>query len=216
MPMLIVWGRKTSSNVQALMWCVGELGLAYQRHDAGHRYGGTDTPAFLAMNPNGTVPVVRDDGDEPLWETAAILRYLAGRYGTAPFWPADGMARAQIDKWAEWSKINVALNFTGPVFWRVIRTAPAEQDPLAISQAVADLDRFLDIAEARLSSTHFLAGDDFTLADIQFGHVLFRYYDIPIDRQSRPALRRYYDSLTARTAFREHVMVSYEELRVSS
>lgn len=214
--MLIVWGRKTSSNVQALMWCVGELGLAYQRHDAGHRYGGTDTPAFLAMNPNGTVPVVRDDGDEPLWETAAILRYLAGRYGTAPFWPADGMARAQIDKWAEWSKINVALNFTGPVFWRVIRTAPAEQDPLAISQAVADLDRFLDIAEARLSSTHFLAGDDFTLADIQFGHVLFRYYDIPIDRQSRPALRRYYDSLTARPAFREHVMVSYEELRVSS
>ncbi len=214
--MLTVWGRKTSSNVQALMWCVGELGLAYQRHDAGHRYGGTDTPAFLAMNPNGTVPVLRDDGDEPLWETAAILRYLAGRYGTAPFWPADGMARAQIDKWAEWSKINVALNFTGPVFWRVIRTAPAEQDPLAISQAVADLDRFLDIAEARLSSTHFLAGDDFTLADIQFGHVLFRYYDIPIDRQSRPALRRYYDSLTARTAFREHVMVSYEELRVSS
>lgn len=216
MPMLTVWGRKTSSNVQALMWCIGELGLASQRHDAGHRYGGTDTPAFLAMNPNGTVPVVRDDGDEPLWETAAILRYLAGRYGTAPFWPADGMARAQIDKWAEWSKINVALNFTGPVFWRVIRTAPAEQDPLAISQAVADLDRFLDIAEARLSSTHFLAGDDFTLADIQFGHVLFRYYDIPIDRQSRPALRRYYDSLTARTAFREHVMVSYEELRVSS
>lgn len=216
MPMLTVWGRKTSSNVQALMWCVGELGLAYQRHDAGHRYGGTDTPAFLAMNPNGTVPVVRDDGDEPLWETAAILRYLAGRYGTAPFWPADGMARAQIDKWAEWSKINVALNFTGPVFWRVIRTAPAKQDPLAISQAVADLDRFLDIAEARLSSTHFLAGDDFTLADIQFGHVLFRYYDIPIDRQSRPALRRYYDGLTARPAFREHVMVSYEELRVSS
>lgn len=216
MPMLTVWGRKTSSNVQALMWCIGELGLAYQRHDAGHRYGGTDTPAFLAMNPNGTVPVLRDDGDEPLWETAAILRYLAGRYGTAPFWPADGMARAQIDKWAEWSKINVALNFTGPVFWRVIRTAPAEQDPLAISQAVADLDRFLDIAEARLSSTHFLAGDDFTLADIQFGHVLFRYYDIPIDRQSRPALRRYYDSLTARPAFREHVMVSYEELRVSS
>ncbi len=214
--MLIVWGRKTSSNVQALMWCIGELGLAYQRHDAGHLYGGTDTPAFLAMNPNGTVPVVRDDGDEPLWETAAILRYLAGRYGTAPFWPADGMARAQIDKWAEWSKINVALNFTGPVFWRVIRTAPAEQDPLAISQAVADLDRFLDIAEARLSSTHFLAGDDFTLADIQFGHVLFRYYDIPIDRQSRPALRRYYDGLTARPAFREHVMVSYEELRVSS
>ena len=58
--MLTIWGRKTSSNVQALMWCVGELGLAYERHDVGHKYGGNDTGAFLQMNPNGTVPVLRD------------------------------------------------------------------------------------------------------------------------------------------------------------
>ena len=102
--MLTVWGRKTSSNVQALMWCVGELGLPYNRHDAGHRYGGTDTPAFLSMNPNGTVPVLRDDGGEPLWETGAVLRYLAGRYGVPPFWPAEGSARAQVDKWASGRK----------------------------------------------------------------------------------------------------------------
>jgi glutathione S-transferase len=214
--MLSVWGRRRSSNVQALMWCIGELGLPYERHDAGHHYGGTDTLAFLAMNPNGTVPVLCDDGSEPLWETAAILRYLSGRYGTAPFWPTEGIARAKIDKWTEWSKINVALNFTGPIFWRVIRTAPDDQDSLAISQAIATLDRFLDIAEARLSSTTFLAGHDFTLADIQFGHVLFRYFDIPITRRGRPALRRYYDTLTERHAFREHVMVSYEELKAVS
>lgn len=214
--MLTVWGRKTSSNVQALMWCIGELGLPYERHDAGHRYGGTDTAAFLAMNPNGTVPVLRDGDSEPLWETGAILRYLADRYGAPPFWPAAGMARAQVDKWAEWSKINVALGFTTPIFWRVVRTAPARQDPAAIRQAVADLDKVLDIAEAQLSRGAFLAGNDFTLADVQFGHVLFRYFDIPIPRRSRPALGRYYDALTTRPAFREHVMVSYEELRVLS
>jgi glutathione S-transferase len=213
--MLTVWGRKTSSNVQALMWCVGELGLPYNRHDAGHRYGGTDTPAFLSMNPNGTVPVLRDDGGEPLWETGAVLRYLAGRYGVPPFWPAEGSARAQVDKWAEWSKINVAMSFTAPIFWRMVRTAPADQDAAAISQAVATLDKSLDIAEVQLSRGTFLAGDDFTLADIQFGHVLFRYFDIPIARQDRPSLRRYYDVLTTRPAFREHVMVSYEELRIS-
>ena len=212
--MLTVWGRKTSSNVQALMWCIGELGLPYERHDAGHRYRGTDTPSFLAMNPNGTVPVLRDGAGEPIWETGAILRYLTGRYGSAPFWPRDDVARARIDQWAEWAKINITLGFTAPIFWRVVRTAPADQDPVAISQAVAKLDRLLDIAETQLARAAFLAGDDFTLADIQFGHVLFRYFDIPITRQARPTLRRYYESLATRPAFRDHVMVSYEELRV--
>lgn len=210
--MLTVWGRKTSSNVQALMWCIGELGLAYRRHDVGHRYGGNDTPEFLAMNPNGTVPVLKDGDGEPLWETGAILRYLAGRYGDAPFWPRDPERRAQVDKWAEWSKINVALNFTAPIFWRVVRTAPKDRDEAAIDAAVRTLDKWLGIAEARHA---FLAGDGFTLADIQFGHVLYRYFDIPIDRPEYPALRRYYEALATRPAFREHVVVSYEELRVA-
>lgn len=213
--MLTIWGRKNSSNVQALMWCVGELGLPYERHDVGHRYGGNDTAEFLAMNPNGTVPVLRDGDSEPLWETGAILRYLAGRYGSAPFWPAEGLARARVDKWAEWAKINVTLAFSGPIFSRVVRTAPSKQDPAAIAQAIVALDRLLDIAEAHLSRGAFLAGDHFTLADIQLGHVLYRYFDIPIERQDRPVLRRYYDTLTTRPAFREHVMVSYEELRVT-
>lgn len=213
--MLTIWGRRTSSNVQALMWCVGELGLAYVRHDAGHRHGGTDTPAFRAMNPNGTVPVLRDGAAEPLWETGAILRYLATRYGTATFWPDEPSKRAQCDKWAEWAKINIALGFTAPIFWRVVRTAPSRQDPAAIEVALATLDPFLDIAEAQLQGQPFLAGEAFTLADIQFGHVLFRYFDIAIRRASRPQLRRYYDALTERPAFCEHVMLPYDELRVT-
>jgi glutathione S-transferase len=211
--MLTVWGRKTSSNVQALMWCIGELGLPFRRHDAGHRYGGNDTGAFLEMNPNGTVPVLKDGNGEPLWETGAILRYLANRYGNAPFWPPDLETRTQIDKWAEWSKINIAMNFTAPVFWRVVRTPRQDRDQAAIGAAMAVLAGKFDIAEARLKRYAFLAGDDLTLADIQFGHVLYRYFDITIDRPEHPALRRYYDRLAERTAFREHVMVSYEELR---
>jgi glutathione S-transferase len=64
--MLTVWGRTTSSNVQALMWCIGELGLPFSRRDIGHKYGGQDTPEFLAINPNGTVPVLKDGDGEPL------------------------------------------------------------------------------------------------------------------------------------------------------
>ena len=213
--MLTVWGRRTSSNVQALMWCIGELGLECRRHDIGHRYGGNDTPAFLAMNPNGTVPVLRDGEGEPIWETGAILRYLGARYAGDPFWPADTARRAQVDKWADWAKINVAMAFTAPVFWRVVRTAPRDRDPAAIAAALGALAPKLAIAEARLARHAWLAGETFTLADIQLGHVLYRWFDIAIERPDLPALRRYYEALTTRPAYREHVMVPYEELRVA-
>lgn len=212
---LTIWGRKTSSNVQALMWCVGELGLDHVRHDVGHIHGGNDTAEFLAMNPNGLVPVLRDGDGVPIWETGAILRYLAARYGNDAFWPTDPAARAQIDKWAEWAKINATLNFTGPIFWRVVRTAPSQQDAAAIKAAVIRFDSMLAIADAQLERGHYLAGSDVTLADIQFGHILYRYYDIAIDRPQRRHVERYYHALTQRPAYREHVMVSYEPLRMT-
>jgi glutathione S-transferase len=213
--MLTVWGRKSSSNVQAVMWCIGELGLAYRRHDVGHSYGGNDTPAFLAMNPNGTIPVLRDGDGPPLWESGAILRYLCGRYAAPSFWPLDPIARAEVDMWAEWAKINVTLSFTVPIFWRVVRTAPSDVDWSHVRRAIARLGKLLDIAEARLSARRFLCGDALTLADIQFAHILYRYFDLGIERPTHPAIKRYYDALTSREAFREHVMVSYAELRAS-
>ncbi|KMJ45473.1 glutathione S-transferase [Xenorhabdus khoisanae] len=213
--MITVWGRKTSSNVQALMWCIGELELSFTRYDVGHKYGGNDTPEFLSMNPNGTVPVIRDGKGSPIWETGAILRYLSNRYAKDPFWPEDLEARTHIDKWAEWSKINIALNFTAPIFWRVVRTAPQQQNQDEITKAIHKLGNVLNIAEKQLQQHHFIAGNHFTLADIQFGHILYRYFDIEINRPYHPALINYYDKLTERPAFREHVMISYKELSVS-
>lgn len=211
--MLTVWGRADSSNVQALMWAIGELALPVQRIDAGHRFGGTDSPEFLAMNPNATVPVLRDGDGPALWETGAILRYLANRYAPDSFWPADPVARADIDRWAEWAKINVAMAFTAPVFWRVVRTPTERRDPVAIAAALATLNARLAIAEARLAQQPFLCGPALTLADIQFGHILHRYFDIAIDRPALPALEAYSRRLTERPAYRAHVMVSYDALR---
>ena len=213
--MLKVWGRRSSSNVQALLWALEELGLEYERVDAGHIYGMVDTAEYLAMNPNGTVPTLRDGDNPPLWETGAILRYLANTYASDPFWPADPVARAEVDKWAEWSKINIAMRFTAPVFWRVVRTPPSKRDPAAIAEALGILGKFLDIAEARLAEHRHLVGDELTLADIQFGHCLYRYFDIHIARAEHPHIRRYYDALTERPAYRTFVMVSYEDLRES-
>lgn len=212
--MLTIWGRKTSSNVQALMWCVGELSLPYDRHDLGHRFGGLDTPEFLALNPNGTIPILQDGKGPVLWETGAILRYLADAYGDDHFWPQDRARRAEIDKWADWAKLNVAMGFTVPVFWQVVRTAQRDLDARALDLALANLNAKLSIADAQLANAPFLAGADFTLADIQLGHVLYRYFDIDIPRPLLPNLQRYYRDLTQRPAFQEHVIISYDDLRV--
>lgn len=213
--MLEIWGRVSSSNVQALMWCVSELGLEYERHDAGLHYGVNDTPEYLAMNPNGTVPVMRDGGGVPLFESGAMIRYLTNQYGKAPFWPETLAEQTLVDMWAEWAKINIALGFTAPIFWKVVRTAPSKQDSFAIGDAVAVFEKKLRIGEARLTKNDYLAGRAFTPADIMFGHILYRYFDIDIERADMPAVKAYYERLTQRPAFREHVMVSYEELRVA-
>ncbi|MDH2321045.1 glutathione S-transferase family protein [Providencia rettgeri] len=211
--MLTVWGRKTSSNVQALMWCIGELELPYKRLDFGHRYGGTDTDEFYRLNPNRTVPVIQDGCNPPLWETGAILRYLANRYAKGNFWPDEILARTEVDRWMEWSKLNVALAFTAPIFWQVARTPKESQDINSIKLAIDKFENNLMIAEEILASRNYLASDDFSLADIQFGHVSYRYYDIDIKRKSLPYIEAYYKRLLDRPAYREHVAISYDELR---
>lgn len=210
--MITVYGRATSSNVQVAMWTIGELGLAHERLDYGHIYGGVDTPEYLAMNPNGRVPTLRD-GDLVMWESAAILRYLAARYGDGVFWPADPAERARLDMWAEWMKTTFAPVFALGVFWPVIRTPKADRNEAAIAGAVDQLKPLARMMDARIAAGPWLAGVDFTFADVMFGHLLYRYYGMPIERAPTPALDAYYRRLQARPAFAEHSMVSYEPLR---
>lgn len=211
--MIKVWGRKSSSNVQVVMWCLAELDLDYSRLDAGFTYGLVDTPEYRAMNPNGRVPTLQDGSNTPIWESGAILRYLANQYGDDPFWPSDPVERVNVDQWAEWAKINVALEFTSPVFWQVVRTPRARRDQAAIDAAVSYLTGNLVIADEQLRKNVYLAGNEFSLADLQFAHCLYRYYDINIERKSLPNLERYYSLISERIAFQQHVQVSYEELR---
>lgn len=210
-----IWGRLSSSNVQAVLWCLAELNLPFERINAGYIHGVVDTPEYLAMNPNGLVPTLIDGDGPPLFETGAILRYLAGQYASESFWPTDAMQRAQTDKWTEWAKINIALKFTAPVFWLVVRTAPSRQNPETIAANLKILEKYLRIADDRLGTQQYLAGSDFTLADIQMGHCLYRYYDIAIERPDLPNLRRYYVLLSSRPAYRKYVKADYEELRVT-
>ena len=211
--MLEIYGRSDSSNVQAVMWCVAELGLEYVRYDIGHRFGGTNTKEFIDMNPNQTVPVLRDKDGLTLWESGAILRYLANQYGDDRFWPKSPNLRANVDKWAEWSKVSVAINFTIPIFWEVVRTPKEQQNSQLIDKAIKALEVKLSIADYQLAKHRYLAGGNFTLADIQLGHMLYRYFDVDIQRKKFHHLGLYYKRLCERPMYSKHVMVSYEALR---
>lgn len=213
--MLTIWGRASSSNVQVVMWCIAEFGLKVERRDAGFSYGVVNTEDYLSMNPNGTIPTLVTEDGQPLFESAAIVRYLANCHAPEEMWPTDMRARATIDQWAEWAKINVAIRFSPPIFQKLVRTPAAKRDHKAIGEAIAALDQSLDIAETQLTKSRYLAGDTFTVADIVFGYSLFRYFDIDIIRPDRPALKKYYDDLTMRPAYADHVMVSYDELKVA-
>ena len=77
--MLKIWGRKNSSNVRKALWCAEEVAVPYETIDAGGAFGIVDQPEYRAMNPNGRIPAIEDDGFV-LWESNAIVRYLAARY----------------------------------------------------------------------------------------------------------------------------------------
>ncbi|MEM7256959.1 MAG: glutathione S-transferase family protein [Pseudomonadota bacterium] len=211
--MLKVWGRASSSNVQSVMWCIGELGLPHERIDAGLMYGVNSSDEYLAMNPNGTIPTLIDGDGPPLWESGAVVRYLANKYGKDPFWPSDAIARADVDRWAEWGKVSVQMNFNAPIFWPVVRLPEQDRDDTQLRNAIVQFENKLAIADQRLAQHEFLVGDDFTVADIQFGHILYRYYELEIERGALVNVGRYYQMLTDRPQFRQHVMISFDELR---
>jgi glutathione S-transferase len=211
--MITVWGRATSSNVQMVMWAIAELGLESERLDVGGAFGGNDTPEFLAMNPNGLVPVVRD-GDGPfLWESAAIVRYLGATYGDEQFWPSSPLARATVDKWAEWIKTTFGPVLLGGIFWPLIGVPEAKRDTAAIAASVERMRKLAPMLDARMAESAYLGGEDVCFADMIVGTLLYRYFTLDIERAETPHLRAYYDRLTRRPAYQKHAMVSYESLR---
>jgi glutathione S-transferase len=137
--MLKIWGRNTSVNVQKVMWAVGELALPHERIDVGGSFGKNNEPAYLAMNPNGLVPTLEDDGFM-LWESNAIVRYLAGKYGAGAIEPAELRARSRANSWMDW-KLRVANQTLTPVFWGLVRTPPEKRDHAAIEAGKPEDDR---------------------------------------------------------------------------
>ena len=199
--MLKIWGRLSSINVQKVVWCADELALAYERIDAGRQFGVNDTPEYLAMNPNGLVPVI-DDAGFILYESNAIVRYLAAREGRHSLWPAEPKARADVDRWMEWQSTSFTPA-TWAAFWQLVRTPVDKRDAAAVEASRAKSEKCAGILDRHLATRRFLTGDVFTTADIVVGCATHRWLNLPIERESRPHLEGYYARLKARAASRQ-------------
>lgn len=199
--MLTIWGRISSVNVQKVAWCADELGLPYERRDVGGKFGGNDTPEYLAMNPNGLVPVIEDEGFV-LYESNAIVRYLCAKHGARSMWPEDLRARADVDRWMEWQSTGYTPAMWG-AFWQLIRTPAEKRDAGLIESSRAKTEKLSGILDAHLAGRRFLAGDDFTAADVVVGCAAHRWLNLPISRQARPNLERWYADLKSRPASRQ-------------
>ncbi len=212
--MLKVWGRKTSVNVQKVMWALAEIGVAHERIDAGGAFGRTDTPEFSALNPNRLVPVLEDNGFT-LWESNAILRYVTDRYGKGGLSPADAQQRACADQWMEWTQSSLYGDIISTIFIGLIRTPAAERNTEAIRVAAKRAGDKLAILDAQLAGRQYILGDTLTVADIPAGSLMYRYFTLPIERPKLPNVEAWHTRLKLRPAYREHVCVDYASLKVA-
>lgn len=209
--MITIYGRATSINVQKVMWTVGELGLEHERIDLGGRHGGLEEPAYLALNPHRRVPTLRD-GETAVWESNAIMRYLAAQYGRGTLWAEDPGARAQQDQWMDWLQTTLAPDFYG-LFWAVVRTPQEKRDDAAVARLLERSGGHYRQLERQLGDRPYLLGEELGLADLALGTTLHRWFTMEIARPHLPRLLEWYGRLQERPAYRRHAMVSYEELR---
>jgi glutathione S-transferase len=200
---LTIWGRANSVNVQKVLWCAEELGLRYQRIDAGMAFGRNTEPDYLAMNPNGRVPTLVD-GDFVLWESNSIMRYFALVHGQgSPIYPASPQRRAAVDRWLDWT-LSTLQPVDRPVFWALVRTPPEKRDMIAI-QKDADAEAAVwRIPDAQLANRQFIEGDQFTLADIALGAYARRWFGVEgISKPRLPNLERWFAQFSARAGFQK-------------
>jgi glutathione S-transferase len=198
-----IWGRTTSSNVQKVMWAIGDLGLEHERVDIGGPFGKNKEAAYLAMNPNGLVPTL-EDGDAMIWESNSIVRYLATKYGAGTLEPADLKTRALASQWMDW-QLSVAAPAIFGAFWGLIRTPPEKRDAAAIAASQQKTTEAMKIFDANLSKRAYAAGENFSMGDIPVGIMVYRFWQLVPDRPPLPNLERWYKQIEKRPGFRDHV-----------
>ncbi|HTJ07961.1 MAG TPA: glutathione S-transferase [Caldimonas sp.] len=205
--MLKIWGRISSINVRKVVWCAQELGLTFERIDAGRDFGIVQTPEYRALNPNSLVPTIEDelDGERVvLWESNVVVRYLCARHAAGTLYPEPLAARFDAERWMDWQQ--TTLNPAGrEAFVQWVRTQPERRDAAAAARSVAATEHLLAQLDAHLATRTHMAGDAFTIADLPIGCEVHRWFGLPAAEYRRPRwpnVERYFAMLRARPASR--------------
>jgi len=206
-----VWGRPGAYNVQKVLWFIAELGLDCVHIDIGSMQGDLDSEEFLAMNPHGRVPVILDNGSY-VWESNTILRYLASTHGSEAFWVENPYGRSLIERWMDWELAALQPDFLS-LFWKYYRTPESKRDSDIIEVALKRCERNLIILDAHLENSDYIAGPQFSLADICVGTSFYRLFNMDIDVPILSNVFRWYQQLSERPAYQDNIMIPFEELK---
>ncbi len=196
--MLDVYAFATPNSIKVPI-ALEELGLAYTLHGINVRKGEQKASDFLALNPNGKVPVLVDADAEGgrlvLTESAAILIHLAEQTGR--LLPAGGVARARV-----FEQLFFHASGLGPAFGQAgfFQRQAAEPQPLAIQRFSAEAQRTLGVLDGLLAERPFVAGDAFTIADIAHFGWLWRREFAGVSLDEAPHVARWYEAVASRPA----------------
>jgi glutathione S-transferase len=202
--MITVWGRRNSVNVQKVLWALEELDVPYTRENVGGQFGGNRDPDFLAMNPMGLVPVIRD-GDVTMFESNAIVRYLAARFRSGALRPQEHRGLAMAEQWMDWQQQAVAPHVNA-LFLNTVRTLPENRNAQVIAAAEKQAAAALAIADSWLARHDWFAGSAFSFGEIVMGALVWRYMGLDCARPAMPHVMEWLDALTQREPFRNAVM----------
>lgn len=200
--MLRIWGREDSLNVQKVMWCVRELGLEYEQIPAGRQYGIINEDWYRAMNPNGFIPTIDDDGFV-LWESNSIVKYLCAKYSPGKLSPADPKEYANADRWMSWQGSTLGITMR-QILVNMVRTPPERQNRELIKELVATTTEHWTILDQRLVNREYIIGRDFSMVELVFGPHIYRWFTYPIDRPDLPNLWAWYERLKQRPYYNPH------------
>ncbi len=213
--MLKLWGRLTSNRTQKVLWTLAEIGLDFelipasaQMGPGGHvakgntPFGVVDTPEYRAMNPNGRIPTIDDDG-YVLWESNAICRYLVMRYAPEQLYGNDVRTFASATRWQDFEN-NELLPPQHDLVMELVRLPPQQRSPEKLAAARTAFNKRLQIVEEQLGRTRYMVGERFTFGDIPIGIRVHRWVLLEQHRPALPNIERWYAEIVQRPAFQRY------------
>lgn len=200
--MLKIWGREDSLNVQKVMLCVRELGILHEQINAGRHWGIINEPWYLAMNPNGLIPTIDDDGFV-LWESNAIVKYLCAKHSRGVLSPTDPLEYADADRWISWQGSSLGVTMR-QILLNLVRTPAQQRNRAFVDELIRTSTRHWIVMNQRLQGRDYMMGPRFTMVDIVFAPHVYRWFSYPIDRPDLPHLYAWYQRLCQREHYNPH------------